>query len=243
MLARSVVERSIETAKKVFEYNQLRLPVYANWTVEDWKKSGEETREVEDCMLGWDVTDFGSGKFEEIGRTLFTLRNGRPNDSRYPKSFAEKLILDPEGQRAPAHYHRNKREDIINRGGGFIVLELTKADKDGNPDKRGTLQVAVDGITKTMISGDRIILKPGESLCIHPGIIHQFWGEGGNGLEVNGVLYGVSGEISSICDDHKDNAFLAGHACRFPEIVPDCPQKHVLCNEYEGIKNQQEERC
>ena len=185
-------------------------------------------------MLGWDVTDFGSGDFEHIGRTLFTLRNGRHDDPRYPKSYAEKFILDPEGQRAPAHFHRSKREDIINRGGGFIVLELTASDPEGNP-AGGTLQVAIDGVAKTIASGSRVKLNPGESICLAPRTIHQFWGEGGNGMVIDGVMYGVSGEVSSVCDDRSDNVFVFG-GNRFPELEEDEPRRYYLCQEYPAAK-------
>lgn len=77
------------------------------------------------------MTDFGSGRFEEIRRVLFTLRNGRSNDTRYPKTYAEKLLIDPENQRGPGHFHRSKREDIICRDGGNILVQLTKATPDG----------------------------------------------------------------------------------------------------------------
>ena len=111
MLKRSTINQSIEIARRVFAAAGLHLPAFATWSVEEWDRCGREADEIRDCMLGWDVTDFGSGDFANIGRTLFTLRNGRHNDSRYPKTYAEKFILDPEGQRAPAHFHRSKRED------------------------------------------------------------------------------------------------------------------------------------
>jgi D-lyxose ketol-isomerase len=111
---------------EVARHFQLALPPYACWTRDDWMSDGSEWDEVRDCMLGWDVTDFGSGRFEEIGRVLFTLRNGRFNDQRYPKPYAEKLIIDPENQCAPAHFHRSKREDIICRHGGNILVQLSK---------------------------------------------------------------------------------------------------------------------
>ena len=218
-------------AKDVFSRSGLRLPEFAFWTIDDWLKVGAEADEIRNCMLGWDVTDFGSGDFKNIGRTLFTLRNGRHNDPRYPKSYAEKFILDPEGQRAPAHFHKSKREDIINRGTGFIVLELTKSDKDGQTAS-GSMTVAIDGISKSIVSGDRVKLKPGQSICIHPGTIHQFWGEGGNGFLIDGVIYGVSGEVSSVCDDRNDNVFIAGKSCRFPKIDEDEKARHFLCQEY-----------
>ncbi len=230
MLKRSQIERSIEIAKYVFARHNLHLPEFALWTVADWRKTGSEADEIRDCMLGWDVTDFGSNDFANIGRTLFTLRNGKYNDPRYPKSYAEKFILDPEGQRAPAHFHRSKREDIINRGNGFIILELSGSDAAGLPDKK-PLTVAVDGVRRTIDSGSRVKLKPGQSICLNPGTIHQFWGEGGDGIIIDGVMYGVSGEVSSTCDDRNDNVFIHG-GNRFPGIEEDAVQTVVLCNEY-----------
>ncbi len=235
MLKRSAINKSIEIAKEVFAKSGMRLPEFAFWTREDWMNMGHQADEIRDCMLGWDVTDFGSDDFKNIGRTLITLRNGRHDDLRYPKSYAEKFILDPEGQRAPAHFHRSKREDIINRGTGFIVLELTKSDAQGEPAK-GTLAVSIDGISKNISSGDRVKLKPGQSICLHPGTIHQFWGEGGNGIVIDGVMYGASGEVSSVCDDRNDNVFIAGKSCRFPEIDEDEKAVHYLCQEYPKVK-------
>ena len=29
-----------------------------------------------DNMLGWDITDYGLGRFDEVGFSLITLRNG-----------------------------------------------------------------------------------------------------------------------------------------------------------------------
>ena len=230
MLKRSTINQSIEIARRVFAAAGLHLPAFATWSVEEWDRCGREADEIRDCMLGWDVTDFGSGDFANIGRTLFTLRNGRHNDSRYPKTYAEKFILDPEGQRAPAHFHRSKREDIINRGNGLIVLELTASDPEGNP-AGGTLQLAVDGVARTIRSGSRVALKPGESICLPPRTIHQFWGEGGDGMVIDGVKYGVSGELSSVCDDRSDNVFIHG-GNRFPELDEDEPRRYYLCQEY-----------
>jgi D-lyxose ketol-isomerase len=229
-LNRARVEASIAIAKIVFRTFQVNLPPFAAWTTTDWDRAGPEFDEVRDCMLGWDVTDFGSRDFERIGRTLFTLRNGNLHDSRYPKTYAEKFILDPEGQRAPAHFHRTKREDIINRGGGNICVQLTRAGEDDRPAK-GRLTLAVDGCARTIESGETVRLRPGESLCIPPRTIHQFWGEEGTGFRIDGLGYTVSGEVSSVCDDLKDNFFFAD-LTRFPRLVEDGPRVHYLCNEY-----------
>jgi D-lyxose ketol-isomerase len=229
-LNRARVEASIAIAKVVFRTFQVNFPAFGFWTVADWDRAGPEYDEVRDCMLGWDVTDFGSKDFEHIGRTLFTLRNGNLHDTRYPKSYAEKLILDPEGQRAPAHFHRTKREDIINRGGGNICVQLTRVTPDDQPAK-GTLGISVDGSSRTINSGDTVRLRPGESLCIPPRTIHQFWGEEGTGHKIDGIGYTVSSEVSSVCDDLKDNFFFAD-LTRFPQIAEDAPRVHYLCNEY-----------
>jgi D-lyxose ketol-isomerase len=229
-LNRARIEASITLAKAVFKHFQVALPAYADWSVADWDRTGPEYNEVRDCLLGWDVTDFGSHDFQHIGRTLFTLRNGNLHDPRYPKGYAEKLILDPEGQRAPPHFHRTKREDIINRGGGNICVQLTNVTADDQPTG-GNLIVSVDGCAQRLASGETVRLRPGESVCIPPRTIHQFWGEEGTGLRIDGVGYTVSGEVSSVCDDHQDNFFF-GPLTRFPQIVEDVPRRHYLCNEY-----------
>src|SRR5215218_4481878 len=111
-LTRTIVNRSIRQAQLCFQRFGISLPPFALWTVEDWATKGRDCDEVRDCMLGWDVTDFGSKDFNRIGRVLFTLRNGTTRKPGYPKSYAEKLLWDPEIQRAPAHYHLSKMEDI-----------------------------------------------------------------------------------------------------------------------------------
>jgi len=213
----------------VFARQSVRLPPFAFWTAEDWAGKGREVDEIRDCMLGWDVTDFGSGEFPQIGRTLFTLRNGRLGDPRYPKPYAEKFILDPEGQRAPAHFHRSKREDIINRGGGNILVQLTTTTADdgwSNDD----FTVQVDGETVKLHPRGLVRLKPGQSLTIPARTIHQFWGEEGSG-------WTVSGEVSSVCDDVADNFFFADLK-RFPAIIEDEPRQYYLCHEYPAALGQ-----
>jgi hypothetical protein len=182
-------------------------------------------------MLGWDVTDFGSNDFNNIGRTLFTMRNGKLNSSLFPKEYAEKILIDPENQRAPAHYHRSKREDIICRNGGNILVQLTKTDGEGNPSNEKFL-VQKDGCTLKLCAGNILRLKPGESVNIPPGTIHQFWGEEGTGYQIEGVGYTLSSEISSVCDDWNDNVFLQGYGERFPYIHENEDRKYYLCNEY-----------
>lgn len=222
-LKRSQINASIRLAMDTFHKAGISLPPFAFWTVEDWKDKGSEVAEIRNARLGWDVTDFGSGEFEKIGRTLFTLRNGSTAHDGPHKPYAEKLILDPEGQRAPAHFHRSKIEDIINRSGGNVLVELTKATpQDTRSDESFTIQV--DGTRVAATPGYIVRLKPGQSVCIPPRTIHQFWGEEGTGMT-------VSSEVSSLCDDTYDNFFLTP-SVRYPQLDEDEPRQFYLCHEY-----------
>lgn len=230
-LTRSVINTSIDQARRVITHFDIKLPEFYEWTLEDWAKAGDKYDEIRDCMLGWDVTDFGSQDFYHIGRVLFTLRNGQKNNIKYPKEYAEKLLIDPEIQRAPAHFHRSKREDLICRRGGNILVQLCKAGEDDLPSGE-RFSIKVDGEMVQMKPREIIRLKPGMSICIPPGTIHQFWGEEGTGYQMDGVGYTVSSEISSVCDDWNDNVFLDDFAVRFPEIEEDEPRRYYLCHEY-----------
>ena len=222
-MRRSEINRAIVTAADFIQTMHFRLPPFAFWPPEKWREVGHEADEIRECMLGWDVTDFGAGDFARIGRTLFTLRNGRYGDPRYPKVYAEKAIYNPEGQRAPLHFHQSKMEDIINRGGGNILITLWQAGPDNRPsDEEFTL--AVSGIGRVIQPGETVRLQPGESICLPPQTIHQFWGEEGTGPS-------LSGEVSSVCNDRTDNFFL-DKLDRFPPIEEDQAPIRLLCNEY-----------
>lgn len=228
---RSDINLSIDLALKVINHFGTYLPPFASWTPEQWRRKGRDCDEIRNCMLGWDVTDFGSKDFKNIGRTLFTLRNGKLKNNRYPKEYAEKMLIDPESQRAPAHYHRSKREDIICRKGGNILVQLTKTDKEGNASTEN-FTVQKDGCTLKLSPGDIIRLQPGESINIPPRTIHQFWGEESTGYQMEGVGFTLSSEISSVCDDWNDNVFIGTIGERFPHIEEDEERKYYLCHEY-----------
>jgi D-lyxose ketol-isomerase len=236
-ISRSVINSSIRRAIAVARRFHCVLPEWAYWKTCDWTKvaTNSDYDEIRDCMLGWDVTDFGSDDFFRIGRVLLTLRNGKYGDPRYPKAYAEKLLFDPEDQRAPAHFHQSKREDIIAVAGGNILVQLESCNESGQ--RSGCeMTVSVNGIARVVEPSGIIKLEPGMSLTIPPRTIHQFWAEPGTGEAMDdGVRYSVSREISSVCDDLADNFFLEP-AVRFPRILEDEAPETFLCHEYPRLQ-------
>lgn len=101
-MKRSQINYAIDKAHAIAESFRICLPEFACFTADIWaKKRTEEWREVWDLQLGWDITDFGSGRFQDTGLTLLTLRNGAPGDSRYPKPYAEKMLQIQQDQQTP----------------------------------------------------------------------------------------------------------------------------------------------
>ena len=203
---------------------QFALPPFACWTPEDWKSKGEECNEIRDTMLGWDVTDYGLGSFYKVGLVLVTIRNGSQTNESYSKPYAEKLIISEENQVCPLHFHWSKMEDIINRGGGTLMMQLYRSDSKGEPDTTGKVTVVSDGVRLEMDAGAVIELEPGQSVTLTQGLYHAFWAKEGHGP----VLIG---EVSQCNDDNTDNRFFEKMG-RFPNIEEDEPPYRLLCNEY-----------
>lgn len=174
-------------------------------------------------MLGWDLTDFGEGNFRKKGLVLFTIRNGDFTKPDNRKSYAEKIMIVGENQETPLHFHWSKTEDIINRGGGNLVMELCGSTEDEQLSDK-PLTVKVDEIPRTVKPLEKIILTPGESICLEPEVYHRFYGEEGKGQ----VLVG---EVSSLNDDISDNRFYESLG-RFPRIEEDEKPLHLLVIDY-----------
>lgn len=196
-----------------------QLPPWARWSVDQWKSVGDSASEIFDNMLGWDVTDFGRGSYGTFGLTLFTIRNGNLKQDKKP--YAEKILIISEGQGNPMHFHWYKMEDIINRGGGTLIIEVFGSTKEEefSPDP---VTVSIDGIRRTVPSGSKIALKPGESITIPQGLYHRFFAEGGRVL---------AGEVSMVNDDVTDNRFREKLG-RYTEIQEDEKPYRLLCGEY-----------
>ena len=223
-MKRSEINAYIDEAAAFIEKMNFKLPPFVKWTPEDWKTRGKEYNEIRDNMLGWDITDFGFGEFEKRGLLLITIRNGNQKDKKYLKPYAEKLLIVREGQVTPYHFHWNKMEDIINRGGGNLLIKVYNSTEDGAFDMANPVVVNVDGRQYSVEPGTVIRLTPGESITLPQGQYHSFWGEEGCGMV-------MVGEVSMCNDDNADNRFYEPQS-RFPEVEEDEPARYLLCNEY-----------
>lgn len=180
---------------------------------------------IRDHMMGWDITDYGQGDYDNLGLFLFTLRNG--NAANVVRGmgplYAEKLLISEENQISPMHHHLKKTEDIINRGGGTLVLELWTRAEDGGLDDVAPVEVVTDGQLRVLKPGEHLALAPGESVTLEPWHWHAFWGEGGKVL---------IGEVSNVNDDRTDNIFREPIG-RFSKIEEDEAPLHLLVSDYD----------
>ena len=221
-MKRSEVNSLILDAIEFMNAMNFKLPAWAKWSPEDWKDRAADCSSIRRSGLGWDITDFGGGEFLRLGLLLFTVRNADPAGGPAAKSYAEKIMVVREGQVTPMHFHWLKTEDIINRGGGELVMTLYRAsesDEGSFSDK--PFAVSFDGVERLCKPAETIRLKPGESVTLTPRLYHSFWAEGGKTLV---------GEVSSANDDANDNRFHKPCG-RFPSIEEDCAPAHLLCTE------------
>ncbi len=226
-MKRSEINAAIKQMEELIDKCRFMLPPFCSFTPDEWKSKDSSYDEVRDNMLGWDVTDYGEGKFDEFGFTLITLRNGNLNNDKYTKSYAEKLLMLEEGQYAPMHFHWNKMEDIINRGGGNVLIKVYNSTEDGEFADTD-VKVNTDGREYYVKAGTQIRLTPGESITIYPYMYHDFTVEEGFG----DVLLG---EVSMVNDDNADNRFYE-ELGRFPTVEEDEAPYRLLCNEYPKAK-------
>jgi D-lyxose ketol-isomerase len=225
-MKRSVINGYIREAIEFITRMQFALPPFAYWRPEEWKNKGAEYDEIRNNMLGWDLTDFGSGDYERLGLFLFTVRNGDINN-KSGKTYAEKLLIVKPGQLTPFHYHESKMEDIINRGGGgTLKIKLFHSICPHTLDKESDIPVSVDGRNYTVKAGAVVNLAGGESITIKQKVFHQFWPD-------DTIL--LLGEVSMVNDDLTDNFFLEKRG-RFPAIEEDEEPLHLLVGDYDKYR-------
>lgn len=220
-MKRSEINKIIKDAIAFLDEHKFLLPPFAYFTPEEWKEKNHEYDEIRRNVLGWDITDFGSGDFRSCGLFLFTLRNGNAFNPDDKKVYAEKIMIVEENQVTPYHYHWYKQEDIINRGGGVLVMRLYNSGPNGEMLDT-PVTVHKDGRAYQVAAGERVEAYPGESISLERGQYHTFWAEGGMCL---------IGEVSRVNDDNVDNRFYE-KVGRFPEIEEDEPILYPLFSEY-----------
>jgi len=218
----NAIIRKSEAFMRAFGYI---LPPFARWSPREMVARKAEIAGITEAGLGWDITDFGLGDFKRNGLFLFTTRNGRVGDLKRGRGmlYAEKAMISRKDQVTPMHRHDLKAEDIINRGGGTLVIELF-GDTDGRCDRGKGVTVATDAIVQTFPPGHRLRLAPGESVTLMPGDWHAFWAEEADVFVA---------EVSTVNDDAIDNIFEDPLVSRFSGIEEDEDPVHLLVSDYE----------
>lgn len=226
-MKRSEIDKEIDWAIGACEKLRCALPAFAYWTPAQWKEKEADTAYLRKVAMGWDVTDYNSGDFDNIGAVLFTLRNGEVDHPETGRVFCEKYIAMKAGQLLPCHFHYFKTEDIINRAGGTLRVFVWNStpEFDGyQKDLKGDVHLRCDGVPVTVPAGGYVDVKVGDSITLTPFIYHAFIA-----VPTDGDL--IVGEVSRVNDDAADNRF--NPPVNLPPIVEDAPARHQLCGGYQ----------
>jgi len=222
-MKRSEINTLMRDAESFITRQHFYLPAFARWTPDDWTAKGVNVKEIAQHHLGWDITDFGLGDYHKTGLLLFTIRNGDPANLKTGtgKTYAEKILLIDVDQMTPYHFHWLKTEDIINRGGGQLMIQLyNSTPTDGLADTE--IVISLDGVEQTLPAGAIVALQPGESITLPTRLYHKFWATDGRVL---------AGEVSVVNDDFTDNRFYEPIG-RFPTIEEDAAPLYLLSGDY-----------
>ncbi|MBN9062809.1 MAG: D-lyxose/D-mannose family sugar isomerase [Rhizobiales bacterium] len=226
-MKRTEINDAIRYAETLLERYRFALPPFASWTPDQWKERRADAAEIVRAKLGWDITDYGQGDFAKTGLTLFSIRNGDAEALKkgHGMLYAEKALIVRKDQVCPSHFHLSKTEDIINRGGGRLVLELVSTLPDGSPDDYAPVRVMTDGLWRKLPARGKLSLGPGESVTLVPRLAHAFWAEDDDVFV---------GEVSTVNDDETDNVFL-DRVGRFPTIEEDAPPYRLIVGDYAAL--------
>jgi D-lyxose ketol-isomerase len=224
-MKRSEVNQIMREADAFIRSHGYILPPFAYWSPDFFTSMKAHAQGIIEARLGWDITDYGQGSYYTDGLFLFTVRNGKAANLKAGKGvvYAEKAMISRKNQISPNHRHELKTEDIINRGGGVLALELFMASADGGIDRRSDVKVITDGMERTLPAGGILRLDPGESVTLEPRHWHKFWGEGSDVF---------IGEVSTVNDDLTDNIFERPIG-RFAAIDEDEEPLHLLVSDYD----------
>ncbi|NQU41994.1 D-lyxose/D-mannose family sugar isomerase [bacterium] len=230
-MKRSEINATIQLALDVFEAFQFRLPKWASWSLENWIHCGDEIKEIQICRLGWHVTDFGAGRFIEEGLAHFLIRNGpgkpaAPANRIPPRPYSEKIVLLQKNQAVPFLRHPHRMKDLVNRGGGDLLVQVYQQADDGGLDREQRVPTSVNGIFYNLKAGGVVRLAPGDGITIPPNHYHKFWAD-------NALC--LIGEVSPPVDEPQDIRFL-DVAEWLPSIEEDEPALYALSHEYPALQ-------
>ena len=226
-MKRSQINAAIDNAQAALKRHGIRLPAYAYWSPDDWRRAGDEYSRVTRNGLGWAVTDFGQGDFDRVGITMFDVRNGNVDRPEEGTPYGEKVFVLKPGQRLPYHFHWKKTEDIISYHGGTLMIQLFNANDDETMNESSPGVAYFDGVRREFTAGQVFEIPHGGSVTITPKLYHRFWAkEGGDVL--------VGGEISTISVPKTDNRF-GGNARRFVPIDEDEAPRWLMNVDYPRI--------
>lgn len=225
-MKRSEINRSVRWAEELCGKYHITLPDFARYAPDKMRTVEGAGKNLVKVMLGWDITDFGSGDFSRCGAVLFTVRNGSVYDPSVGTPYAEKYIFMKDGneQEIPMHYHIHKTEDIINRAGGILCVQVYANGTDGAPDRTKPVILYRDGVRYEAKAGEVIEITNGNSITLTPYVYHRFYAKTGSGDL-------IIGEVSKINDDNLDNVFAKPQK-RFCPVEEDELPYRLLVNEY-----------
>lgn len=223
-MRRSEIDTIIDETIAILEAQGTRLPPFAHWSPAEWR--APETRTMRERFLGWAVVEFEPGAFAKAGIALCTTRMGSHHDLAQGRGrlYGEKVFVLRDQQYVPFHHHAVKTEDVINRGGATLAIELVRVDAAGRPS-REPVEIERDGLPTSLAPQSIVRLAPGESITLTPGIAHAFWAEGGDV---------VCGEVSLANDERTDNLFLSALPAPAP-IVEDAPARRLVVADYAAL--------
>lgn len=225
-MKRSDINKNIRWAEELCKKYSITLPDFARYAPSREEMADPARVNIVKTMLGWDITDFNLGDFEHCGAVLFTVRNGSIYEESVGTPYAEKYIFMKDGveQEIPLHYHIHKTEDIINRAGGLLMIQVFANGEDGKPDPNKDVVLWRDGVRYVAKAGEVLEVTTGNSVTLTPYVYHRFFTKTGTGDL-------IIGEVSKINDDNIDNVF-ASPRDRFSTIEEDEEPYRLLVNEY-----------
>lgn len=162
-MRRSEIDTIIDEARATMRRHGVALPPFADWSPQDWQRHGAATRTMRDRLIGWNIAEFEKDAFARSGIALITTRMG--DFEQLPtgrgKLYGEKIFVIREGQSVPYHYHWVKTEDVFNRGGATLAIDLVAVDSQGRPTD-AAIDLDRDGLPHHIVARGTIRLSPGE---------------------------------------------------------------------------------